>query len=84
MKYDFLLSFQEGRLIYLDLLFLKLHEEKIFAIEEKLELSDQKLTQYSKLPDIEEELKVRMEALSQVSRKIRHLAWLTAINIQFY
>lgn len=46
--------------------FFQLHEEKIAAIEEKLELSEQKLVQYSKLPDMEEELKVRMEALNQV------------------
>lgn len=45
---------------------IQLHEEKIEAIEEKLELSEQKLAQFSKLPDIEEELKVRIEALSQV------------------
>lgn len=49
----------------------QLHEEKIAAIEEKLELSEQKLVQYSKLPDMEEELKVRMEALNQVCSLIR-------------
>ncbi|KAG5683444.1 hypothetical protein PVAND_012724 [Polypedilum vanderplanki] len=45
---------------------IKLHEEKIAAIQEKLELSEQKLAQYSKLPEMEEELKARMEALTQV------------------
>ncbi|KAI5731305.1 hypothetical protein M8J77_007908 [Diaphorina citri] len=45
---------------------LKLQEEKTRAIQEKLELSDQKLAQLSKLPEIEEELKQRMDALSQV------------------
>ncbi|CAH1718788.1 unnamed protein product [Chironomus riparius] len=45
---------------------IKLHEEKIAAIQEKLELSDQKLAQFSKLPEMEEELKARMEALTQV------------------
>ncbi|XP_063381600.1 liprin-alpha-1 isoform X2 [Cydia fagiglandana] len=45
---------------------LKLQEEKIAAIEEKLELSSQKLAQMSSLPEMEEQLKARMEALSQV------------------
>ncbi|KAJ8976132.1 hypothetical protein NQ317_018747 [Molorchus minor] len=39
---------------------------KISAIQEKLELAEQKLAQYSKLPEIEEQLKQRMEALTQV------------------
>jgi hypothetical protein len=47
-----------------------LHEEKIAAIQEKLELSDQKLAQYSKLPEMEEELKARMEALTQVGSQV--------------
>lgn len=46
----------------------KLQEEKIAAIQEKLELAEQKLTQYSKLPEMEEQLKQRMEALTQVRR----------------
>ncbi|XP_069694792.1 liprin-alpha-1 [Periplaneta americana] len=45
---------------------LKLQEEKIRAIQEKLELSEQKLAQFAKLPEMEEELKQRMEALTQV------------------
>ncbi|KAK6640907.1 hypothetical protein RUM44_012605 [Polyplax serrata] len=45
---------------------LKLQEDKIRAIQEKLELSEQKLEQFLKLPDMEEELKQRMEALTQV------------------
>ncbi|XP_063218170.1 liprin-alpha-1 isoform X3 [Bacillus rossius redtenbacheri] len=45
---------------------LKLQEEKTRAIQEKLELSDQKLAQFAKLPEMEEELKIRMEALTQV------------------
>lgn len=49
---------------------IKLHEEKIAAIQEKLELSDQKLAQYSKLPEMEEELKARMEALTQVGSQV--------------
>ncbi|CAH1718786.1 unnamed protein product [Chironomus riparius] len=48
---------------------IKLHEEKIAAIQEKLELSDQKLAQFSKLPEMEEELKARMEALTQAQER---------------
>ncbi|KAL5282234.1 syd-2 family protein [Megaselia abdita] len=48
---------------------LKLHEEKISAIQEKLELSEQKLAQQAKLPDIEDQIKARMEALTQVGNK---------------
>uniref|UniRef100_A0A1A9ZVU7 SAM domain-containing protein n=1 Tax=Glossina pallidipes TaxID=7398 RepID=A0A1A9ZVU7_GLOPL len=49
---------------------LKLHEEKISAIEEKLELSEQKLAQQAKMqPDMEEQLKARMEALTKVGNK---------------
>ena len=47
-----------------------MHEEKIAAIQEKLELSDQKLAQFSKLPEMEEELKARMEALTQVGAQV--------------
>lgn len=46
----------------------KLQEEKIAAIQEKLELAEQKLAQYAKLPEMEEQLKQRMEALTQVRR----------------
>lgn len=46
----------------------KLQEEKIAAIQEKLELAEQKLAQYAKLPEREEQLKQRMEALTQVRR----------------
>ncbi|XP_046670707.1 liprin-alpha-1 isoform X6 [Homalodisca vitripennis] len=45
---------------------LKLQEEKTRAIQEKLELCEQKLAQFAKLPEMEEELKQRMEALTQV------------------
>ncbi|XKL62369.1 hypothetical protein PGB90_002202 [Kerria lacca] len=45
---------------------IKLQEDKIRAIQEKLELCEQKLAQYAKLPDMEQELKQRMEALTQV------------------
>lgn len=56
--------------ISLNFRFFQLHEEKIAAIQEKLELSDQKLAQYSKLPEMEEELKARMEALTQVGSQV--------------
>jgi chromosome segregation ATPase len=55
---------------------IKLHEEKIAAIQEKLELSDQKLAQYSKLPEMEEELKARMEALTQVGSQVGGGSWM--------
>ncbi|XP_049872698.1 liprin-alpha-1 isoform X2 [Pectinophora gossypiella] len=48
---------------------LKLHEEKIAALEEKLELSTQKLAQMSSLPEMEEQLKARMEALNQAQER---------------
>ncbi|XP_074098054.1 PTPRF interacting protein alpha isoform X10 [Cotesia typhae] len=47
---------------------LKLQEKRIAAIQEKLELAEQKLAQYAKLPEMEEQLKQRMEALTQVRR----------------
>jgi hypothetical protein len=49
----------------------QLQEEKIAAIQEKLELAEQKLAQYSKLPEMEEQLKQRMEALTQVRPQVR-------------
>ncbi|XP_043218262.1 liprin-alpha-2-like isoform X5 [Amphibalanus amphitrite] len=48
---------------------LKLQNEKILAIQEKLELTEQKLAQYSKLPDVEEELRRRMAALTQAQER---------------
>ncbi|XP_050427800.1 liprin-alpha-1 isoform X4 [Adelges cooleyi] len=45
---------------------LKLQEEKTRATHEKLELCEQKLAQFATLPEIEQELKQRMEALTQV------------------
>ncbi|XP_050693909.1 liprin-alpha-1-like [Eriocheir sinensis] len=47
----------------------QLQEDKIRALQEKVELSEQKLAQYAKLPDVEQELKQRMEALHQVQEK---------------
>lgn len=55
-----------------DLMFnFQLHEERIAAIQEKLELAEQKLAQFSKLPEMEEQLKQRMEALTQVRPQVR-------------
>lgn len=48
---------------------IKLQEDKIRAIQEKLELCEQKLAQYAKLPDMEQELKQRMEALTQAQER---------------
>ncbi|XP_014259458.1 liprin-alpha-1 isoform X15 [Cimex lectularius] len=45
---------------------IKLQEDKIRALQEKLELCEQKLAQFAKLPEMEEELRARMAALSQV------------------
>ena len=53
------------------LLLLQLQEDRIRAIQEKLELCEQKLAQYAKLPDMEQELKQRMEALTQVRAQVR-------------
>lgn len=53
-----------------DIYFFQLQEDKIRAIQEKLELSEQKLEQFLKLPDMEEELKQRMEALTQVRDQV--------------
>ena len=52
---------------------MQLHEEKIAAIQEKLELSEQKLAQQAKMPDIEEQIKARMDALTQVGSKVRRI-----------
>ena len=41
-----------------------LYQEKIKAINEKLDISEQKLIEYASMPDIEEQLKDRMEALA--------------------
>lgn len=49
----------------------QLQEEKIAAIQEKLELAEQKLAQFAKMPEMEEQLKARMEALTQVRNQVR-------------
>lgn len=46
----------------------KLQEEKIAAVQAKLEHAEQELAQFAKLPEMEEQLKQRMEALTQVRR----------------
>ena len=43
-----------------------LTQEKIKAISEKLDISEQKLIEFASMPDIEEQLRDRMEALTQV------------------
>ncbi|CAB0014484.1 unnamed protein product [Nesidiocoris tenuis] len=48
----------------------QLQEDKIRALQEKLELCEQKLAQYAKLPEMEEELRARMQALSQVRDQV--------------
>lgn len=48
---------------------LQLEKECVLTLQEKLELSQQKLTEYSKLPDVEEELRRRMAALTQVGER---------------
>lgn len=51
--------------------FFQLQEEKTRATHEKLELCEQKLAQFATLPEIEQELKQRMEALTQVRAQVR-------------
>ena len=46
-----------------------LYQEKIKAINEKLDLSEQKLIEYASMPDIEEQLKDRMEALAAAQER---------------
>ena len=46
-----------------------LSHEKIKAITEKLDISEQKLIEFASMPDIEEQLKDRMEALTQAQER---------------
>jgi len=46
-----------------------LSHEKIKAITEKLDISEQKLMEFASMPDIEEQLKDRMEALTQAQER---------------
>ena len=46
-----------------------LNHEKIKAINEKLDISEQKLIDYASMPDIEEQLRDRMEALTQAQER---------------
>lgn len=67
------------------MLVLQLQEDKIRAIQEKLELCEQKLAQYAKLPDMEQELKQRMEALTQVRAQVRvNTIWITTTHRIYY
>ena len=50
-----------------------LTQEKVKAISEKLDISEQKLIEFASMPDIEEQLRDRMEALTQV----RHASFLS-------
>ena len=43
-----------------------LTQEKVKAISEKLDISEQKLIEFASMPDIEEQLRDRMEALTKV------------------
>jgi hypothetical protein len=47
-----------------------LYQEKIKAINEKLDISEQKLIEYASMPDIEEQLKDRMEALAAAQVRV--------------
>lgn len=46
-----------------------LSQEKIKAITEKLDISEQKLIEFASMPDIEEQLRDRMEALTQAQER---------------
>ncbi len=46
-----------------------LSAEKMKAITEKLDISEQKLIEFASMPDIEEQLKDRMEALTQAQER---------------
>lgn len=46
-----------------------LRDEKIKAITEKLDISEQKLIEFASMPDIEEQLKDRTEALNQAQER---------------
>ena len=43
---------------------ISLYQDKIKAIHERLDIAEQKLVEYASMPDIEEQLKDRMEALA--------------------
>ena len=43
---------------------ISLYQDKIKAINERLDISNQKLIEFASMPDIEEQLKDRMEALA--------------------
>uniref|UniRef100_A0ABD2WBI1 SAM domain-containing protein n=1 Tax=Trichogramma kaykai TaxID=54128 RepID=A0ABD2WBI1_9HYME len=46
-----------------------LQEEKIAAVQQKLEHAEQELAQFAKLPEMEEQLKQRMDALTQAQER---------------
>ena len=43
--------------------------EKIKLVTEKLDMSEQKLLEFASMPDIEDQLKDRMEALQQAQER---------------
>ena len=47
----------------------QLAQEKIKAVTEKLDISEQKLLDFASMPDIEDQLKDRMEALQQAQER---------------
>ena len=48
---------------------LQMIQEKVKAVTEKLDISEQKLLEFASMPDIEEQLKDRMEALTQAQER---------------
>lgn len=67
--YTSIICFKAVNIIYF--INFQLQEEKTRATHEKLELCEQKLAQFATLPEIEQELKQRMEALTQVRAQVR-------------
>ena len=49
---------------------ISLYQDKIKAINERLDISNQKLIEFASMPDIEEQLKDRMEALAAAQVKL--------------
>lgn len=58
-----------------------LRDDKIKAIGEKLDISEQKLLEYASMPDIEDQLKDRMEALTQAQeRQVRNQLFMITLG----
>ena len=56
--------------------------EKIKLVTEKLDMSEQKLLEFASMPDIEDQLKDRMEALQQAQER-QGIQTLTRFETQF-